>query len=339
MLTLTMLAALTPAPEADEFSLRWQAPQQCPREHEVRAAIEQQLGRAIEPPLGDGLRVELDAAAQDDGRWRIELRIAGPDGTARRELDDASDCAAAVQAAALVVAIAIDPQLVFAVPDPPQPVTTATEPATTTATPADDDAPTTTTTTTTDDNDGDAAVPATPRTRGRTRAVLGLAPAISVGDLPAPGGHGRVWLGLAQPRWRVEVGGSVGGGPTRSSGAARIAFLRWTAQLRACPVFRPGAGARLELLACAGIDAGQTRVRVRSLPSTPSADRSPDPWIAPVVAGALVWLPRPALGVRVGVELGVPAIRRSYQILGAPAVFATAPVFGAAFVGVEGRFP
>lgn len=345
MLTLSMFVALVSAPAAQGFELRSRAPSQCPSDAEVRASIEQQLGRGIASPLGDGLRVELDAAAQADGRWRVVLSIEGPEGTARRELGDASDCAAAVQAAALVIAIAIDPQLALAVPEPPPDADT--EPAPTpepTAGPAprDDDLDPSPEVAPPGDGvraDAARAADARPIPRPRTQAVIGVAPVLSIGDVPAPGGHGRVWLGVLQRRWRVEVGGSVGGGPTRSSGDARIGFLRWTAQLRGCPVFTPRGATRLELLACAGLDAGQTRVRVRRLPSSAGADRSPDPWIAPVLAAGLVWRPRPAVGLRVGLELAVPVIRRSYEVLGAAPVFATASVVGAAFVGVEGRFP
>jgi hypothetical protein len=54
---------------------------------------------------------------------------------------------------------------------------------------------------------------------------------------------------------------------------------------------------------------------------------------------SLAFLPRPRIGLRVGLELGVPILRHDYAIGGLGRQFFVAPVTGALFAGVEGRFP
>ncbi|MBX7084487.1 MAG: hypothetical protein K1X88_35095 [Nannocystaceae bacterium] len=328
------LLALSLAPAAAEpLQLRWDAPAGCPDSATVRSAVEQQLGRAIAAPLGDGLTVTLRAAAGDDGRWRAELTVVSREGTATRELPDASDCAAAVEAAALVIAIAIDPQLGGLVPAPEPEPEPEPEPAPEPA-PLPDDPTVATPTPRTDPG----VAPAPARRPRRIDVALGVAPVLSLGDLPTVGGHGRVWLALALPRLLLEATGSFGGGVPIVRGGATVTMQAGGASVRACARLVPRPW--LEVLPCGGVAAGVTLARTQGLRAGLSRD---DAWAAFVLAPGL-WLGqspradrRVRAGARLGLELGVPVPRRDYTVSGAR-VFRVAAVTGALVAGLELRF-
>lgn len=319
------------APASAPFELHWTAPPSCPDETVLRAAVERRLGRTIATPLGDGLVIDGHAEAQSDGRWRVELAMHGVAGEARRELGDASDCAAAVEASALVIAIAIDPELVDAATEPPPvvpprtpepttpPTTTRTEPARTA--PATGVAP-------------PPPVDTRTRTRRPTRGAIGATAAISFGDLPIPAGHGRLYATLLRPRVRVELGGAFGGAPTIRRDSATVKMWRWTVDARACPVV--AARRWLEVLPCLGAEAGRTPVVTTNLVGGRPATH---PWVALLAAPGLAFVPHRAVAIRLGLELRVPLTRHEYTVEPRGRVHQTAPVAGALVAGIEARFP
>lgn len=326
-------------PSAPPFELRWDAPRECPDATAVRGAVERRLGRAINGELGAGLVIDVRATKQDDGRWHVALGMHGEAGEAQRELADASDCTAAVEAAALVIAIAIDPELAAGVPDaPPQPETKPGDEVA--ATGERDDAT---------QRDASASEPFTgtpivsddtprPPTRPRawTRGAIGATAAVSIGDLPVVGGHGRAFAALLRPRFRVEIGGSYGGSPTRTVATqATMTLTRWTVDARACAVIAPRDW--LELLPCLGVEAGQTRVGTRGL----TGGRPSNRWVAAIAAPTVAFVPIRWLAIRLALELRVPLRNRdSYQYDDPPkTVYTTSRVAGALVAGIEARFP
>jgi hypothetical protein len=326
-------------PSAPPFELRWDAPRECPDATAVRGAVERRLGRAITGELGAGLVIDVRATKQDDGRWHVALGMHGEAGEAQRELADASDCTAAVEAAALVIAIAIDPELAGGVPEP------ETKPGEEVAATGDErdatqsDASTSTSTPIagTPIVSDDTPRPTT-RPRAWTRGAIGATAAVSIGDLPRVGGHGRAFAALLRPRFRVEIGGSYGGSPTRTVATqATMTLTRWTVDARGCAVIAPRPW--VELLPCLGVEAGQTRATTTRL----TQRQRKDAWGAMLVAPTVAFVPLRWLAIRLAVELRVPFQRREYTIANASdepqRVFLGAPVAGALVAGIEVRFP
>jgi hypothetical protein len=334
---LSLGLAMQPAgpPDAavpkDAFALRWDAPPECPREADVRAAIERHLAATLESPRGDGLRVDAVARVREDGRWRVELVVEGGEGRSERVIGGTRDCAEAVETAALVVAIAIDPDVALRDPNAVVPAPTTTTTTTTTT-------PTTTTTTATTPTPTSTST-STKRPRLRLRGAVGVRGEVGGGTMPSVSGGGTLFVDLLiGARGRVGVGASITGAPTlQLDGDASARFLRWTVEVRGCPVF--GVRRWLEIVPCVGVQVGQTRVDVRGLVN------ESDPrhvWAAPFAQVATVFVPHRNVGVWVGAYLLVPGTRHGYEVANGDEtelVHQTAPVAGGALVGIEARFP
>jgi hypothetical protein len=104
---LSSAAPLAAAPRRDQVNLTWSGPKDCPSTNEVIARAERLLSKfeSPEPPLvargnvvaeTDGLRLELDTW-QGDGRYRRTIR--------------APSCTELADAAALILALLVDPSL------------------------------------------------------------------------------------------------------------------------------------------------------------------------------------------------------------------------------------
>ncbi len=320
-------AGVTAPVQSDPFALQWFAPPECPQHDAMRAAIEARLGRAIAHPLGDGVMVEARANKDDDGRFTVVLDLRRPEDAAHRELDGASDCAGAVEAAALVIAIAIDPELQLRVPEPgPEPDSE----------PAPEPVPVQPTQATDDERPGGAEPARLQPVRRRVpaRVAIGAGAAASVGDLPTLGGHGRVYVALVKPNWRVELGGGVGGSPPLRSGDQRVDLWRWNVSPRGCLTFAPRSW--LEVLPCTGLDVGETRVRVR--PAITNT-RDSNLWVAAAIGAAVIFVPTRRFGVRLGLDLVAPLRRHSYAFSPGASLHRTSPVVGSASLAFELRLP
>jgi len=113
---LSALLFAAPAVAASSpVKLRWTAPPSCPQAADVEREIDRLLGErsAGETPLEVTGAVRRDEA----GRYRVRLEIKGEDGPSSREVD-ASSCAALGDAAALIIAMTIDPDAVAEIPPP-----------------------------------------------------------------------------------------------------------------------------------------------------------------------------------------------------------------------------
>ena len=98
--------------------LRWRAPQGCPSEGEVTAAVTRLLGRPVAAP--SPRRVAVARIRQTRRGW--SLRITVSTGATRRHRALAGDtCAEVSEAAALVLALAIDPDVAARTHGPPDP--------------------------------------------------------------------------------------------------------------------------------------------------------------------------------------------------------------------------
>jgi hypothetical protein len=105
--SLLLTGLLIPAPPAETLELRWDAPQSCPSGDDVRAQVIDAVGDPEEPRT-EVLQAEGRIEQTQDGRWSLELTLAG---SGTRTLD-AGSCAELADAAVLIMAIAIDPDAI-----------------------------------------------------------------------------------------------------------------------------------------------------------------------------------------------------------------------------------
>ena len=182
-------------------AISWEAPAGCPAEMEVRAQVDALLAGAPADAARD-VQVHLRAEALPDGGWRLQVTMSEPGGAGRRSLD-AANCGELAEAAALLTAIAMHPDLVpppsagdvTLVPPvrpgvastfvkPVAPVI-GTTPAAIVATPA-----------------LDAASPAPVRSRRRSlRWPLGVRAGVGLGAVPGVAALLRLSTGVRGRRW------------------------------------------------------------------------------------------------------------------------------------------
>lgn len=104
-------AGVAQAETLKRVRLRYAAPTECPDDLELVNAVEGFLGQSLRDAREQSLTI--DARVQGDPRagYSAKLAFEGPEGTLVRFMDDAS-CAKLIEAAALMAALAIDPERV-----------------------------------------------------------------------------------------------------------------------------------------------------------------------------------------------------------------------------------
>lgn len=290
-----MLAlALTVSLGAPPVDLGWHAPAGCPDGAAARATIDKLLeGHA--PP--DDRRVVADVVVEAGGKgFRARVRIDDGTSVGERELEAAS-CQEVGDAAALIVAMAIDPRLAGESPPdapPPDEPPIPTPPATATGTGTAADATSVTTT--------PIAIvpppvePKPERKRPPLKLLLRAGGGVGYGSVDAVAGVVMLAFALAGPRWRVELDADVWTPRTLQSpmnDAIGVRVLGWTLGLRGCgsPL-----AMKLEIPLCAGVRAGALHGRGAG-PIEKHSKLSP--WIT-ATAGIGVWgwiVPRFALAL------------------------------------------
>ena len=113
------LVAGAPATAGERLALRWTAPEGCPDAASVERAVSRLVGESAQ--ADQPLEVVATVSAQGD-EWEVVLELAG---TSRRVLRGRT-CAAVADAAALIIALIIDPLAIAqpppaAAPPPPPP--------------------------------------------------------------------------------------------------------------------------------------------------------------------------------------------------------------------------
>ena len=336
---------LGPATDPDEpaaLSLDWQAPNSCPQ----REAIEMRLHELLP---------ELDLLAPNDARallhvegrleladvdlWTVSLEFEGDRGLDHREFSG-SNCEVLAKAAALVIAVAIDPVSVSLALANVEPKSTERpdEPETSEAIPSPEPEP----------------VPEpspSPEPDSNQEMVLSRVddeeeedqlPAQFVLALVGGGGYGPLRLGqgglgaefgVAGPRWRANVRGLWLVRRDQSyAGGVAARFEGFAIAGRGCGV--PAIG-RLEFPICAGIEGGALQGRGRG--STPEPLKSIVPFVAVVAGPSLRFvLGRFALGA--DFELAVPLVRGGFTISDSVVQLVT-PVGVRGLAAVELRLP
>ena len=292
------------------LALDWQAPAACPDGAEVTARVEELVGHL--PPerhtfVARG-RIELA------GTYRLDLAVG--DGHAARVLTDV-DCARLGEAAAIILALDIDPEALSRPPTPPRPEPEHPAPF----------------------------VPPSPRPRTRptpapatreTHGALGARIVLDVGSLPRPTAAVAIGLDLARGPVVIAVAGTAYGerfttdGPRGGSAGAYVDLT--TLSALACVRHRFGVAAGA---GCLGVELGREGTRGVGIARP---ETSASLWGAALaMLRVRVWPGRP-IAPAGGLGLAVPVADPDVVIGGAGTVFKPSSVAFRVYVGIEGDF-
>lgn len=316
-------------------------------------ALSERVGAQLDASAGTG-DVVADATLlrRDDGQWQLDVEIVRGDGEPVVRTFVAPECGTAMDAAALVIALAIvTPEEAVApegpavsepgtdVPPPPASAVAATD-STATSIPAASapatGAPAANT---------EAATPPiadTPATKTRRfRGLLRAGGGVDVGALPGAAAFFEAAGGALGRRWRAEITGAY---RLQSTDRATLdpraggRFSTWAIGVRGCgvPTRRLRSGATLEFPLCGGLEGGRLIVEGFGFEGARTARR---PWSAATGGAGVAWAPRPNIALVLQAALGLPLVRSVIEIDGLERLHTTRAVFGRVGVGVEGRFP
>jgi hypothetical protein len=338
---LALLSWLLVAADPSPPTLQWSAAPGCPDEARGRARVEAFLGRPLAEVQGPELEIEVAIVEEGDAFVaRIHTRTSA--GPRSRHLPPHRDCALVGEAAALVVAMAIDPDVVAEIDEAQldalrlgtagrdaEPDAAALSPATE---PPPRAAPPTTSARSS--NESRSAAGSKARARARPFALVRATADAGWGRLPGVDLGTTLAVGIGWTRLRAEVLGAfvaprrvgVGGGDAR--------FFAWAvgARIGAAAIDR----ARVELPIMAGVDVGQIRARGVGLPDTRSA--RPVVVYARLGPGLRVRL-HPVVALAFELELLVPFARPSFSVQGHGEVFQLPPAGVRGALGLEVRLP
>jgi hypothetical protein len=298
MSPLVLLALLGGGP----VELDWRAPAGCPDADAVAAEL------AALADLGHAApRVKVRGVTRAVGeRHELDLRIETRSMTLRRRLV-ADGCATLAGAAALLIAIALDPlelaEQVAAPPAAPWPRLPADELPL--AVPADERPP--------------APPPAAPpperplaEPAPPLAALLRLEAAVDAGTTPTVAGDLALALGLLRRRLRVELLARYTlPRPLRLDDREVGTAARWAAGARGCGRILQGA---LEVPLCAGLEAGQLLARGAGVTVDPRAARPA--WLAALFGLGVLWSPHPRVAVSARAELVLALLRAGFTVSG-----------------------
>lgn len=322
-----------PAPE-----VHWTAPAECPPDAFTDALDRLLAGSPVAAPI----RVDATVERTPDG-WSIRTDFdAGPDRAGHRTFQ-APSCRTVTQAAALAIAIAVDPDVL----DRWVPMTDAD--------PAAPEVPQTPEVPEPDAGDPVQREPLRPvgpieaaeprRTRAgdarrreaaRWRGLVGVAGSVDGGSLPGPGLGVMGTVGVLHGAFRGELVGSRRFATQRASETVPGvggSFTQWWVGARGCGVPRL---ARVELPLCGGLEGGRT---VGTGTGFSSARTSAQPWWALLVDAGVAWPVRPWLALTARATLAVPLLRQDFTIAGLGVVQRVGPVQGRGALGIELRWP
>ncbi len=337
------LASLTFAMVAAGLRLDWQAAGECPDAAAVRAKVEALVG--AEALATTDLHVQARVEHKSD--YTLHLTLVRAESRDTRTLRD-PQCGAVAEAAALVIAVAIDPAVLGRspvtpppeVPEPTPAEPVPVEPTPVEPTPSPPPPPT-------DDETALEAVPGANKpiindSATKPRLGLGLRLGGGVGFarvLPRAHAVFDLGLGLEGRGWRAEVSG-VFVAPVATTVASEPViggvFRVVAAEFRGCGVPRVRA-VPLSFPVCAGLQVGAMHGRGTGEGlSVSQVARSV--WLATRWGAALRWHPRAGrVGLWLGADLVVLGLRPNFVTAGGVQVHHAARVGGQAGLGLEVR--
>lgn len=352
-----------PARAAEPLSLAWTAPAGCPSREDVLTEARRLLGGSIESDTAIAAHADIALAAPSDYRLRIAIDL-GP-GERAREVH-APTCAELGDAAALLLALAIDPAAVAGAP-------AGSSLHADTAAPPPPPAPAPLPVPSFDAHDSPGLPAGGPAAPGPIAAAPPLlARAISVPRFvppvfslsvsrrpPPPAAAPRVLAAHAlvaaeggtfrDPAPMVRAGVSLAPGPIRLEAAL---VLAWGGKVAAPSAPRKGGelwlgggalsgcyeiqldrvGPRPIAAACVGVEGG---VLVASGYGVAEPGTGLSPWVAPIAGGLFRWAIARGVAARIDLLLAVPLVHPSFRIDGLGVVHEPGPVAVRAGAGVE----
>ncbi|MCH9687566.1 MAG: hypothetical protein K0V04_39395 [Deltaproteobacteria bacterium] len=313
----------TPPPPPAMLEFDWQVPTGCPDAEQLRARVEEMMSG---PPVdGDTLSVTGTIELREPG-FGLILRTEFGGRVELRELV-APSCDELGEAAAILLAIALEPELaasVSAAPPSVQPMPDGSGPPE--STPVAIDPP--------HQPPGSRPIPPEPRhapaqapTRTRPKVRLRLAAVGEAGALPGVTGGPRLAVGLGWPRARLELHGGYLAPRRDDAQGQEVRYQAGAGGLRGCG--RPRVG-RIELPVCGGLEGGA--VRATTVQSERRRTRH-GPWLGPLasVGVAARW---GRVGLWAALEAVVPVFSGEFLLHGALG-FRRFPVSSRLVVGLE----
>lgn len=300
--------------------------------------LSSRLAALLETSEADGEGWSVDAELRGGGAQTVvDLRIVDSDGGVSTRTLTSSECSVAVDAAAFIVASAIDPTI--AAPEPtadpepePEPVAVPEpelapevdvepepEPEPPAANPGEPGPP--------------PDAPAGPRRR--PQVWVGLGPSVMGGALPSPVGRLLVFAALEGAYWRVRIDGAAtlrADARSTQVGSVGARLGQWSVGGRGCGVLPIG---RVGMSACAGAEVGQLYAEGFGFEAATSTRL---PWGAAL--GSLGLHVDVARRVRLLVDADVGAVlnRASVFVDNLERLHRLGPVFGRGSLGVAVRF-
>lgn len=330
---------LGPSPSAS-IELEWEAPHECPQETQLRERVEQLLGAPVDATSGEHFAAH-GVVRHDGTRWDLDLSLSTADGTERRPLQ-ADSCEALMEAAAVVISIALAPRSRDEPPadDPPTAGTTPPTPAappraeTQKASPPSSKSPRARTELRSRSRPRSARAPRAPTLAvtpitGFIRAIGGF----SAGPLPAIAPAVGLGLGLRRKALRAELLARYFFARTaeREDLSARIAAWTVSAQFCFAPAWR-----RLEFPLCAGPELGMMMGRGDNV-DAPRAESLL--WAAADINAGLIVRPIPRIGIGIQADLVVPFTYPGFSVDGVGLLHRSSAIGAYGLMGLEVRFP
>lgn len=326
----------------DGVQVQWTGAPGCPDASAVETRIASRLENR-EGPVRASVVIALVSTAE--GGYGLSLDVELARETVHRELES-SDCEVLVEATAVVVGIAVEPEIpvdtlrtatlvedadTSGVPEAPPPSSPETEPKT-----EPEPKPTPKSGPAAEPPIADDDTPSESRDRDPLGGVVRLHGGGGVGVLPGVSGTAGLRVGVLGAHWRAELGADR---TFRTDTTFPLEpgvgadFTMWSGTARGCYVPTHG---RLEFPLCGGASAGLIRAagfggaRNRTVRSW---------WVGAAVAPSLVWLPHPNVGLGASVDAFVAIWRPSFSGEERPQLLYTpAPVAARALGFVEFRW-
>ncbi|WP_437643382.1 hypothetical protein [Sorangium sp. So ce362] len=355
-LALAALAAVAGDARADTAAsargveLDWIAPGECADRGRVLAEIAQRLGRPSEENGEPTLKARAVVSRNERGPWDLRLTMTLGETTRSRELHSET-CAELADAAALIIALAIDPDAANRGIPKAAPDTDAGPGAISGADPgagaapevdAAPDAPTAAEAPPAAPPPAGASAPAAPAQRAarpsrplELRGTLRASGVLDTSALPAVAPGASISAGVLIGAVRAEVSGTYFGAQqalvarTTMGGDVHLA----TGGLRLCYATRYHA---FELGPCAGIEVGVMGAASFGAAS-PGSNRAL--WIAPHPGAIATFALSDRIRIPLAIDVPFPVTRDRFVLVGIGAVHRSAAATLRASLGVEVRFP
>jgi len=313
-------------PGPPPFDLLWNVPSGCPNAGWLRENVERHLsvGKGNER---QSVAVDGRISGNEDNGWALDLSITDARGSGTRRLE-AATCEELAEAAALIVAISIDPNLAETESEPPvddaQPPAAASEEQP--ASPAPWDSPL----------EPVLLERETPEPRPPFRLGLRAMGGMDMNVLSSVGPTVGLAFGVLWPRWRVDLTGSYW---TPTEGTAEAlddvggVFQLWAAGLRAARVLHAGT---FEFPLAVGLELGAMHGRGQG--DGLRGDQAAALWSAAVAGAGAAWVAKRFLALWLQVDGIVAMSRPEFETDQGTLVYRTSAGGARLMAGVEARW-